>query len=77
MLLAVAREFFVKTKEFFLRSSYQIRTRYVFNMQTYAKKFEEKFSGEPKRYKSLVKSLNLYKDDQKVQREWLFFKGIL
>ena len=37
----------------------------MFNMQTYAKKFEEKFSGEPKRYKSLVKSLNLYKDDQK------------
>ena len=66
-----AREFFVKTKEFFLGSSHQIRTRYVFNMQTYAKKFEETFSGEPKKYKSLVKSLNLYKDikNKKVKRE--------
>jgi len=79
VLLAVAREFFDKTKDFFLGSSYQIRTRYVFNMQTYAKEFEETFSGEPKKYKSLVKSLNLYKDikNKKVKRECLFLKGIL
>ena len=51
----------------------------MFNMQTYAKKFEETFSGEPKKYKSLVKSLNLCKDikNKKVKRECLFLKGIL
>ena len=79
MLLAVASEFFVKTKEFFLGSSHQIRIRYVFNMQTYTNKFEETFSGEPKKYKSLVRSLNRYKDikNKNVKRECLFLKGIL
>ena len=81
LLLAVAREFFVKTKEFFLGSSHQIRTRYVFNMQTYAKKFEETFSGEPKKNTTALWEVYILTKisitTKNVKRQRLFLEGIL
>ena len=62
----ISQRFLCYDKRVFLgiQLSHQISTRYVFNIQTYARKFEETFSGEPKKikYNSLVRSLYPYKD---------------
>lgn len=62
----ISQRFLCYDKRVFLgiQLSHQISTRYVCNIQTYARKFEETFSGEPKKkkYNSLVRSLYPYKD---------------
>ena len=47
----ISQRFLCYEKRVFLgiQLSHQISTRYVFNIQTYARKFEETFSGEPKK----------------------------
>ena len=61
----ISQRFLCYEKRVFLgiQLSHQLSIRYVFNIQTYARKFEETLSGEPKKkYNGLVRSLYPYKD---------------